>query len=927
MLEFLNKLKKDDNKYQRTKLKQLNDEVFFLLSFDENNDAFVNVVDSKNKEIEFDYRFYSGATREVLKILKNIEDENLFSISWDDQSNNHLYIKNFEFIVPLLIKSGNCIDHDKNEISFVEGLHNISLLLENETDKLIKSQLYITLDDKKISSFKFLSESYIILDNRIIKINPIGENFKDIFIFNAKFPRINLEQSLSILLSHFANIEIIYNNFDIILQEPKDLLPTIIIEDIDEEKSLYLQILHTIPDFETSFFQEFDINTIAIVDDRSEKIIMRNLHFESILPMLNNIDKILNKLQRKLKLKNGYEIEENSIIVHHQMAGDFITTQLASLLTKFRIIGAEKLKSFKIHVNKPKLNLQLSSGIDFLEGTADLDFDGEIVSIHDALALYKKHSYIPLSDGTNALINHDYIMKLQRIFKSKKDNVKISFFDLPIVEDLLEEKIAGEAFKKSKKIFSGFNKIQTKKYPTPKISGKLRNYQKYGYKWMKYLQENKLGGCLADDMGLGKTIQTISLMNNIYPKEIKSSLIVMPRSLLYNWGKEIEKFASNLTYTIYHGQLRNIEEALQSQLILTTYAIVRNDIEILKDINFHYIVLDESQNIKNINAKTTKAVFLLNGTHRLGLSGTPIENNLRELYSLFRFLNPAMFGSLRDFDTHYTSPIQKDNDKEATLELQKKVYPFILRRLKNDVAKELPKKSEQILYVQMSDEQLKLYETRRKFYYSFVHDQIETGGIKKSQFFILQALSELRQIASSPELKSNNLIKSPKLDLLIDSIVEAATNHHKMLVFSNYIGSLELIAEKLNEVGIDFQMMTGATRNRQELVDNFQNNKKMKVFLMTLKTGGIGLNLTAADYVFIYDPWWNIAAENQAIDRTHRIGQTKRVFSYKLIAKDSIEEKILLLQNKKKELFDNIISSDSASVKFLDEDDIEFLLK
>jgi SNF2 family DNA or RNA helicase len=400
----------------------------------------------------------------------------------------------------------------------------------------------------------------------------------------------------------------------------------------------------------------------------------------------------------------------------------------------------------------------------------------------------------------------------------------------------------------------------------------------------------------------------------------------MPKSLLFNWGNELQKFNPALRYYTYYADTRDLEEAMRHHLILTTYATMRNDIEQLKEKAFYYVILDESQNAKNMNSQVSKAVMLLQAQHRLALSGTPVENNLMELYALFRFLNPSMFGTADEFSRLYAAPIQQQNDKEVAAELRRKVYPFILRRLKKDVLKELPSKIEQVLYIDMSDEQKRFYEQRRAYYYTFLKKQINDQGIQKSQFFILQALTELRQIASVPEAKSDNLIVSAKREALMDSVLEATANGHKSLIFSNFLSSIELIGEDLNAAGIDFVEMTGSTRNRRELVDRFQNDPNCRVFLMTLKTGGTGLNLTAADFVFIFDPWWNVAAENQAIDRAHRIGQDKTVFSYRLITRGTIEEKILQLQEKKRELFENIIASDSASVKSLSAGDIEFML-
>ena len=459
----------------------------------------------------------------------------------------------------------------------------------------------------------------------------------------------------------------------------------------------------------------------------------------------------------------------------------------------------------------------------------------------------------------------------------------------------------------------------------PKVDAKLRPYQKDGYKWIKYLHDTKLGGCLADDMGLGKTLQTIAILASVYPKEKSPTLIVMPRSLLFNWNAEVEKFAPQLSTYTYYGNTRNIKDAKKANLIFTTYALMRNDIEKLKEEKFYYVILDESQNIKNIQALTTKAVMLLQSKHRLALSGTPIENNLGELYSLFRFLNPSMFGTLNQFNQNYLAPIQKHNDLDAIRQLRQKIYPFILRRLKKDVLKDLPDKIEQTLFVEMSESQRKLYEQRRSFYKEAINSSIASRGLQQSRFFIFQALNELRQIASSPEGFSEGKIISPKRELLQEQLLDSVANNHKVLIFVNFLAAIELISAQMEEMGIGHVTMTGATRNRQALVEKFQTDADCKVFLMTLKTGGTGLNLTAADTIFIFDPWWNVAAENQAIDRAHRIGQQNKVLAYKLITEGSIEEKIVKLQEKKKELFDNIISTDGDSLKSLSEEDIDFI--
>jgi SNF2 family DNA or RNA helicase len=407
---------------------------------------------------------------------------------------------------------------------------------------------------------------------------------------------------------------------------------------------------------------------------------------------------------------------------------------------------------------------------------------------------------------------------------------------------------------------------------------------------------------------------------------MKPSLIVMPRSLLFNWQDELKKFAPQLTYAVYYGAQRDLKEAMKQQLVLTTYALVRNDIEELRKQKFHFVILDESQNIKNLASQATQAVLLLSGEHRLALSGTPIENNLTELYSLFRFLNPAMLGSADEFNREYAYPIQRDSNKEVTESLRRKIFPFMLRRLKKDVLKELPDRMEQTLYVEMEDDHRRLYEQRRRYYQELVGTSIDEQGLERSQMVMFQALSELRRISSVPESLTDGTVASPKIALLGESIDEAVAGGHKVVVFFNFIAGIELLGDRLTEAGIDYATMTGSTRDRRSVIERFQQDDECKVLLMTLKTGGVGLNLTVADTVYIAEPWWNKAAEEQAINRLHRIGQKKKVMSYALITRDTIEEKIRLLQQQKKDLADSLITGDQSMTKHLTEEDIKFIL-
>ena len=897
--------------------------VFFCLNFDDVG-GYLTVVDEKGKESEARYEYYSGHTRDILKAIENIQEKNSFRIDWE-RPEDHVYLAEHEYLVWQLQQCDNFVDTKLSPIRFAEEPAKITVQIEAKKEYL-QSAIILKYQGNSIQHIEFLTENYVFAQGMIYRIQPLGENFQELRIFQSNVLPMNLEKYLSLLYSYFENITVGYENYRQVEGPPKTTEPALIFEKIDADNSLYLRVSTSLPGFDADFFDDYDIAKIVLLNDLEKKLVVSDVLHEDVYSCFYDIDKLLRKYKRTLNQHNDYYTEDNLFIIEEELTKEFIHKELTHLITRFAVFGAEKLKSYKVRAVTPKLHLSLSHSIDFLEGDASLEIEGQVISLFEALNHYRTKSYIPLNDGTHAIINKDYLEKLDRIFKKQKDNVKVSFFDLPIVEELIDENVAQKTFPRSREIFLGFNTLSKAKSTYPKLNAELRNYQKQGYVWIHYLHKHVLGGCLADDMGLGKTLQAIAILATVYPQEEQSSLIVMPRTLLFNWANEIEKFRSDLSYYTYHGTNRNLEEAKKYQVILTTYGTVRNDIETLKDEEFYYIILDESQNIKNLQSQTSRAAMLLKSQHRLALSGTPIENNLGELYALFRFLNPAMFGSSEDFNAHYAIPIQRDGDKEALHELKKKIYPFILRRLKQDVLQDLPDKIEQTLYVDMSPEQRTFYEQRRQFYYKTVKDQIAESGIKKSQFFILQALSELRQIASIPESKSEHNILSPKREILQEQIQDVVAGGHKVLLFANFLAALDCVAEDLENAGIKYLLMTGATRDRETLVQRFQHDETYKVFLMTLKTGGIGLNLTAADYIFIFDPWWNKAAENQAIDRTHRIGQDKTVFSYKLITRSTIEEKMLKLQELKSALFDNLISSDGASIKALDEEDVEFML-
>lgn len=940
--------------------------ICFQISFDEHG-AYVRVVNRKGEEVDADYRAYSGTDRSLLKTLDTIKERNGFVIDWDKPTSagNRVYLAEHDFLLWQLRGLPNLVDLDLHPIIFHERtdgqIGHVLANIEHDTThestqgaptERLKASIILSADGAIYHSPLFLTEHAVLIEKQheptaegsppewgleIVEIPPVGEAFAVVRRFETLLLRQDVERYLSLLLSYFPSMRIRFEDFRRPAEHAETLhtAPALIFEKVDEDNTLYLRIAATLPQypqFDPDFLAEYDITRIVRLNALERTIIVSDLAGEVLSAQVEEIDKMLTKYAAKLTGKAGKKAQESYIrdgkvfIIPSELAKEFIRYELTSLVGSFTILGADKLKSYKVRAVQPSLNLHLSSGIDFLEGDASLEIEGESFSLFDALSQYRKNSYITLADGTQAIINEQYLTKLERIFTKQKNKVKLSFFDLPLVEDLIDETIAASAFQASREIFQGFNRLSEQKVKLPKVNATLRPYQEQGYKWLQYLYANNLGGCLADDMGLGKTLQAITLLTEIYPKEKRPTLVVMPKSLLFNWAAELEKFSPKLTFYTYYANTRDIKEAQESQLILTTYAMLRNDIETFKEIDFHAVILDEAQNIKNLQSQTSKAVMLLKSQKRFALSGTPIENNLGELYALFRFLNPAMFGSADDFTVRYGTPIQKYSDNAAITDLRKKIYPFILRRLKKDVLTELPGKVEQTLLVDMSAEQTALYESRRRYYYDTVRSQVREHGLQKSQFVILQAMSELRQIASIPESQTDGAIISPKREALMEQLTDVVSNGRKALVFANFLAGVEAIAEECENAGIRALTMTGATRDRKSLVDAFQNDPDVQVFIMTLKTGGLGLNLTAADTIFLLDPWWNVAAETQAVDRAHRMGQTGTVFAYKLVARGTIEEKILQLQEKKRALFDAVISSDTASLKALNDDDIEFML-
>ena len=893
----------------------------YVIKFDSFG-AYLEVCDAKLKAIkEIDFRVYNGIDREILQYIEHSKESEFFTVSWESNSHN-LYLFKHPRLFELLRQNQKLFSSKGEELHFESGVFSLEFVLIKKNDEFLA---FSKLKDS--DEFEFLTSSYILFENTLFQIHDIGENFSKLKSFNTVIKEDKLEEFLTILYTHFENIELKYEDYELEFKDEKRLIkPAVIFEKITSDNELVLRTSATVGKLSPEFFNDFNISKIVLVNELEKNISVYECDFSDVFEVYGTIFSQLNKLKRAMKGTNFSE-EDGLFIIEEDLSREFILKYLQTIISKAELFGSEKLKSYKYNTTKPTLNVSFKDKIDFLSGDdVSVSIGEDTFNLFDMINLYKKHSYIPLSNGEKSIIDKSYISKLERIFKKDGKKIKVSFFDLPEIEELISQK-EQKVFKSSRKFYEGFNSLKSSKSRMPKLSDvTMRDYQKEGVRWLKYLYDNGFGGCLADDMGLGKTLQTISLLSYIYPKTKIPSLVIMPKSLLTNWQNELKKFNPNLSFYLYYATNRDVEEFKNHNIILTTYALVRNDIEKLKDYEFDTIVLDESQNIKNVESKIARAVMLLNAKHKFALSGTPIENSLFELYSLFRFINSGLFSTINDFKRDYAMPIQADANEEVAKILKAKISPFLLRRLKKDVLKDLPQKQEQITFVDMDEKHKKFYNEKREYYKELLDQQISLNGIEKSKFMIFQAFNELRQIASAPELKSDNSINSSKIDNLFIMLEDIVMSNHKVLIFANFLGSLDLISQRANELGYEHLLMTGSTRNRQELVDKFQNDKNIKLFLMTLKVGGVGLNLTEADYVFIFDPWWNKSAENQAIDRCHRMGQKNTVFAYKMITKGTIEEKILELQEQKQDMTDMIISGEDGGLKELSSADLDYIL-
>ena len=928
----------------------------------DNNDGFAGTVEKPDITRYFDTEKLSAEDRHLLALVRKLQDTEInkyisrnspFSGIWeniihqeDDDLPEETKELMTEYLFPRLRKL--CIEQSENSLFF--------LLPANKPFNTNNLQPLQVIQEVAQPRFHVRKNSHYTIQCRVKARGmeyDLGENESNsplFFLYNHQLHIWDSNQVIHLVEQFLPGGKMVIPTEEWNKKLHEFIMPLAKEHHIDFDKSLVQEIKDGDPEvklfliekgdylvFQPSFsYKGFetrsrDRDEIVVPQGDRVMIVHRNREVErAFISKLQNLHSnfIVNEENGSLALKGTDVLKNNWFFLFVDAMKEMKTP----------VFGFEALKNFRFNTSKPQTKIFISSNTDWFDAKIDILFGDQKVTVAEVKrALANKQQFVQLNDGTLGILPDEWLKKYSLLFRvgeGNSNNLKLSRFHLSVVDELYAERDEEELVVKLEEKYDNLRQFNTIKEIEPPASLKavLRPYQVAGYQWLNYLTEIKWGGILADDMGLGKTVQALSFLDH-YRNEngAVKALVVCPTTLIYNWENEIRKFTPELTYRIHHGpaRTRSKEEIVDHHVTITTYGTLRSDIKLLLSVNFDYVVLDESQAIKNPSSKVTKAACLLNAKNRLCMSGTPLQNNTFDVFAQMNFLNPGMLGTMEFFRQEFAIPIDKFGEQDRKDHLKKILYPFILRRTKEQVAKDLPEKQEMILWCEMEGEQRKIYDAYRNEFRDKILGTIQEQGIQRSQLTILQGLMKLRQICDSPailneEEKFEN--HSIKLEELAREITENISNH-KALVFSQFLGMLALIKAKLEELGVKYEYFDGSTSapDREKAIQSFQNDDTVRVFLISLKAGGVGLNLTAADYVYIVDPWWNPAVEQQAIDRTHRIGQTKNIFAYRMICRDTIEDKILQLQEKKRSLAKELIADDTSFVKSLSREDVEYL--
>lgn len=923
---------------QLTKINNLPD--FFERMLNREKYKYNNVLEFIHEENAFEEQ-----SRPLLKFLLKYAEIIKYA---NDVNNNYAYYgRNFNVNNVVLsntgldelfeILKGKTVEFEtktgERKIQLIDEPIDIKFILEKSDENTYC--LTPNIDVYGYDIFYGKNYSYFLIDNKMHKCLPKVENG------NLELLEVYKKNYTQSIIFNENNLR---NFFAIVVPKIKDNFE---IKNIDKE-----QIEKYMPkDLYVKIYLDYNEKGYIIAD---VKFCYGNVEFNPIKNV--NLEITRNAIQENEVLdtfvQTGFMLDSANarlVLVNDEKIYNFLSKEIEDYMKKFEVLVAENFK--KKDIKKIKIK---SIGVKIENNLLDInleDFKFNIYEIKDIINKYKlKRKFYKLKDGTYISLEKNNSLDF---LENVVDNIEIDYVNseggtikLPIYRAMYLEKLFKEMnntnIQKNEYYKKMISEIEDRhidintKIPK-KLNTELRTYQKIGYKWLKTLEQYKMGGILADDMGLGKTVQVLTVILSYIQEnkeKAKNSIIVCPSSLTLNWYNEIQKFTPTIKTLVISGDYlerkRKIETINNYQIVITSYDSLKRDIDLYTQYNFKYIVADEAQYIKNNNTKNSKAVKLINAETKFALTGTPIENSLSELWSIFDFIMPGYLYKYKKFKELYEIPIIKNQDEEKMNKLKKQIEPFILRRTKSEVLTELPDKTVTILSNEMKEEQYSIYMSYMAQARDEIMYQIDMKGFEKSQIKILSLLMRLRQICCHPKLfLSEYTGESSKLNQCIEIIQDAVLGGHKILLFSSYTSMFEIIEEQLKKLEINYLKLTGQTKvgERIKLVDEFNTNKNIKVFLISLKAGGTGLNLTGADMVIHYDPWWNLSAENQATDRTYRIGQKKNVQVYKLITKNSIEEKIYELQQKKAKLIDNMLSTDATFISKLSKDDIMALFE
>ena len=873
---------------------------------------YSEIIHYANSNSNSNYRYYGKALSENSIMLGNTALDELFDI---------LKGKTVEFK-----KSTKDL-----EVKLIDGNPEIEFILNNSSEN--DYEIVPNMNIFNMNSIRGKSYKYILIDEKLYRVTKefekssmrLLEIFRNNYLTEVHLAKDDLKQLFSIIVPKVKNAIQLGNvsEEEIEIYKPKKLISKVYL-DFDEHNYLVADLRFT--------YGETEINPL---DEKQKVNIPRNMLEEA---------NVLNAFK-----KSGFMFDVKNlrfILPNNDKIYEFLTKDITYYMQKFEVMATDNFKNKEIA--KPKIGLL---GIKIENDLLAINLEKMNVNIEELKDIMKqyhlKKKYHRLKDGTFLSLEDnseiEFIDKLVSGIGKDSEKLEETEIILPVnralyLNQLLKSIKGTEIIKNSeyKKIVRDLEKdIGDEEVEIPSnLNASLRYYQKIGFKWLSVLDKYHFGGILADDMGLGKTIQILAIILkyiNGNQENKKASIVVSPSSLTLNWYNEAKKFAPTLKVCVIRGNNKERKEIIDKienyDLIITSYDLLKRDIELYKNkkYKFRYAIADEAQYLKNSNTQNAKAIKSILADTRFALTGTPIENSLAELWSIFDFIMPEYLFGYKEFKHEYEIPIVKEQDEEAMKKLKMLIEPFVLRRTKKEVLTELPEKTITVLNNEMTEEQEQIYLSYLMQAKKEVAEEVDAKGFEKSQIKILAALTRLRQICCHPKLFIENYNgECSKLDQCMEIIEEGISANHKILLFSTYTSMFDIIEKKLKKKDIEYFKLTGATKveDRIKIVDEFNENSNIKVFLISLKAGGTGLNLTGADMVIHYDPWWNLSAENQATDRAYRIGQKNNVQVYKLITKNSIEEKIYELQERKAKLADDMLNTNVTFVNKLSKEDI-----